>query len=82
MNILCQFFHKESGSQEDNQAPNFGCPNLFFGRRGQLNFASLCGNHRYGIENSHCKCALQVLGMPRHVVSFVVASKTCMLTTP
>ena len=25
-----QFFHKKSGSQEDNQASFLGCPHLFF----------------------------------------------------
>ena len=34
MNILGQFFHKISGSEEDNQASILGCSDFIFGRRG------------------------------------------------
>ena len=30
-----RFFHKKSGSQEDNQASILGCPHLFVGRQGR-----------------------------------------------
>ena len=30
-----QFFHKKSGSQEDNQASMSGCPHLYFGCLGR-----------------------------------------------
>ena len=36
-----QFFHKKSGSQEDNQTSILGYPHLLFGRRGRLNFVTL-----------------------------------------
>ena len=41
MKFLGQFFHKISGTQEDNQASIFGCLHLFHGCRGRLNFATL-----------------------------------------
>ena len=34
-------FTKKNGSQEDNQASKFGCPHLFFGRRGHMNISTL-----------------------------------------
>ena len=36
-----QFFHKKSGSQQDNQALILGCPHLWPRTRGRLNFATL-----------------------------------------
>ena len=33
-NYFQNIFPKISGSQEDNQISNFGCPHSFFGRRG------------------------------------------------
>ena len=30
-----QFILKKTDSQEDNQASIFGCPHLYFGRRGR-----------------------------------------------
>ena len=38
---LCQFFHKKSGSQEDNQASIFGHPHSFCVHGGHFNFATL-----------------------------------------
>ena len=35
-----QFFHKKSGSQENNQASILGCPHLFFGHQGRENWKS------------------------------------------
>ena len=32
---MCQFFHKKSGSQGDNQVSILGCPHLFVGCRGR-----------------------------------------------
>ena len=35
MKFLGKFFHKISGSQEDNQASILDCPHLVFGRQGR-----------------------------------------------
>ena len=56
---LGQFFRKNSGSQEDNQASIFSCPHSMFGRLGHLNFAVMIMIHiprkTYRVDNPRNK---------------------------